>query len=164
MLSQRWITVIAAYLRRVRRLRICSCCHPGIEGANGPGPFAACFQYKAEGALQTTAERLVRLLNLWREIVVALGVVSAFRFISVRQSAFRFHKGGRMREVIATNDAPKGYWAILAGHQGQRIRIRFRADPLIPRRNSLSNGDVAAQTERVLQNLSPAFLKQRAVL
>ncbi len=59
-----------------------------------------------------------------------------------------------MREVIATNDGPKGDWAILAGHQGQRIRFCVGQIPLDPATQQLIDGDIAAQTERVLQNLS----------
>lgn len=63
-----------------------------------------------------------------------------------------------MREVIATNDAPKAI-----GPYSQAIKVNgfvFISGqiPIDPATQQLMEGDVAAQTERVLQNLS-AILK-----
>ena len=62
-----------------------------------------------------------------------------------------------MREVIATNDGPKAI-----GPYSQAIKVNgfvFLSGqiPLDPATQQLVEGDIAAQTERVLQNVSGHF-------
>ena len=59
-----------------------------------------------------------------------------------------------MREVIATNDAPKAIGPYSQAIKANGFVFISGQIPLDPATQELINGDVAAQTERVLQNLS----------
>jgi 2-iminobutanoate/2-iminopropanoate deaminase len=71
----------------------------------------------------------------------------------VRQSSF-VPQGGIMREVIATNDAPKAIGPYSQAIKANGFVFISGQIPLDPATQQLIEGDVAAQTERVLQNLS----------
>jgi 2-iminobutanoate/2-iminopropanoate deaminase len=62
--------------------------------------------------------------------------------------------GGLMREVIATNDAPKAIGPYSQAIKANGFVFISGQIPLDPATQQLIQGDVAAQTERVLQNLS----------
>ena len=59
-----------------------------------------------------------------------------------------------MREVIATNDAPKAIGPYSQAIKANGFVFISGQIPLDPATQELISGDVAAQTERVLQNLS----------
>ncbi len=59
-----------------------------------------------------------------------------------------------MREVIATNDAPKAIGPYSQAIKANGFVFISGQIPLDPATQELIHGDVAAQTERVLQNLS----------
>jgi 2-iminobutanoate/2-iminopropanoate deaminase len=59
-----------------------------------------------------------------------------------------------MREVIATNDAPKAIGPYSQAIKANGFVFISGQIPLDPATQQLLQGDVAAQTERVLQNLS----------
>ena len=59
-----------------------------------------------------------------------------------------------MREVIATNDAPKAIGPYSQAIKANGFVFISGQIPLDPATQELVSGDVAAQTERVLQNLS----------
>jgi 2-iminobutanoate/2-iminopropanoate deaminase len=59
-----------------------------------------------------------------------------------------------MREVIATNDAPKAIGPYSQAIKANGFVFISGQIPLDPATQQLIEGDVAAQTERVLQNLS----------
>ena len=59
-----------------------------------------------------------------------------------------------MREVIATNDAPKAIGPYSQAIKANGFVFISGQIPLDPATQQLIQGDVAAQTERVLQNLS----------
>ena len=59
-----------------------------------------------------------------------------------------------MREVIATNDAPKAIGPYSQAIKANGFVFVSGQIPLDPATQQLIEGDVAAQTERVLQNLS----------
>src|ERR1700735_943293 len=59
-----------------------------------------------------------------------------------------------MREVIATNDAPKAIGPYSQAIKANGFVFISGQIPLDPATQQLVEGDVAAQTERVLQNLS----------
>ena len=59
-----------------------------------------------------------------------------------------------MREVIATNDAPKAIGPYSQAIKANGFVFISGQIPLDPATQELIDGDVAAQTERVLQNLS----------
>ena len=59
-----------------------------------------------------------------------------------------------MREVIATNDAPKAIGPYSQAIKANGFVFISGQIPLDPATQELVHGDVAAQTERVLQNLS----------
>jgi 2-iminobutanoate/2-iminopropanoate deaminase len=59
-----------------------------------------------------------------------------------------------MREVIATNDAPKAIGPYSQAVKANGFVFVSGQIPLDPATQQLIEGDVAAQTERVLQNLS----------
>ncbi len=59
-----------------------------------------------------------------------------------------------MREVIATNDAPKAIGPYSQAIKANGFVFVSGQIPLDPATQELIHGDVAAQTERVLQNLS----------
>jgi len=63
-----------------------------------------------------------------------------------------------MREVIATNDGPKAIGPYSQAIKANGFVFVSGQIPLDPATQQLIEGDVAAQTERVLQNLS-AILK-----
>jgi 2-iminobutanoate/2-iminopropanoate deaminase len=63
-----------------------------------------------------------------------------------------------MREVIATNDGPKAIGPYSQAIKANGLVFVSGQIPIDPATQQLINGDVAAQTERVLQNLS-AILK-----
>jgi 2-iminobutanoate/2-iminopropanoate deaminase len=76
-----------------------------------------------------------------------------FAPVAVRQSGF-VSSGGFMREVIATNDAPKAIGPYSQAIKANGFVFVSGQIPLDPATQQLIEGDVAAQTERVLQNLS----------
>ena len=59
-----------------------------------------------------------------------------------------------MRDVIATNDAPKAIGPYSQAIKANGLVFISGQIPLDPATQELIHGDVAAQTERVLQNLS----------
>jgi 2-iminobutanoate/2-iminopropanoate deaminase len=59
-----------------------------------------------------------------------------------------------MREVIATNDAPKAIGPYSQAIKANGFVFISGQIPLDPSTQQLIDGDVATQTERVLQNLS----------
>lgn len=59
-----------------------------------------------------------------------------------------------MREVIATNDGPKAIGPYSQAIKANGFAFVSGQIPLDPATQQLVDGDVAAQTERVLQNLS----------
>jgi 2-iminobutanoate/2-iminopropanoate deaminase len=59
-----------------------------------------------------------------------------------------------MRDVIATNDAPKAIGPYSQAIKANGFVFISGQIPLDPATQELIHGDVAAQTERVLQNLS----------
>jgi 2-iminobutanoate/2-iminopropanoate deaminase len=59
-----------------------------------------------------------------------------------------------MREVIATNDGPKAIGPYSQAIKANGFVFVSGQVALDPATQQLTNGDVAAQTERVLQNLS----------
>ena len=59
-----------------------------------------------------------------------------------------------MREIIATNDAPKAIGPYSQAIKANGLVFVSGQIPLDPATQQLIEGDVAAQTERVLQNLS----------
>ncbi len=59
-----------------------------------------------------------------------------------------------MREVIATNDAPKAIGPYSQAIKANGFVFVSGQIPLDPATQELIHGDVAAQTERVLQNLA----------
>jgi 2-iminobutanoate/2-iminopropanoate deaminase len=59
-----------------------------------------------------------------------------------------------MREVIATNDAPKAIGPYSQAIKANGFIFISGQIPLDPATQQLIDGDVAAQTDRVLQNLS----------
>jgi 2-iminobutanoate/2-iminopropanoate deaminase len=59
-----------------------------------------------------------------------------------------------MREVIATNDGPKAIGPYSQAVKANGFVFVSGQVALDPATQQLTNGDVAAQTERVLQNLS----------
>ena len=59
-----------------------------------------------------------------------------------------------MREVIATNDAPRAIGPYSQAIKANGFVFISGQIPLDPATQELVNGDVATQTERVLQNLS----------
>ncbi len=59
-----------------------------------------------------------------------------------------------MREVIATNDAPRAIGPYSQAIKANGFVFISGQIPLDPATQELVHGDVAAQTERVLQNLS----------
>jgi 2-iminobutanoate/2-iminopropanoate deaminase len=59
-----------------------------------------------------------------------------------------------MREVIATNDAPKAIGPYSQAIKANGFVFLSGQIPLDPATQQLIGGDVAVQTERVLQNLS----------
>lgn len=59
-----------------------------------------------------------------------------------------------MREVIATNDAPKAIGPYSQAIKANGFVFISGQIPLDPTTQELISGDVAAQTDRVLQNLS----------
>ncbi len=59
-----------------------------------------------------------------------------------------------MREVIATNDGPKAIGPYSQGIKANGFIFLSGQIPLDPSTQQLISGDVAAQTERVLQNLA----------
>ena len=59
-----------------------------------------------------------------------------------------------MREVIATNDAPKAIGPYSQAIKANGLVFISGQIPLDPATQQLVEGDVATQTERVLQNLS----------
>ncbi len=59
-----------------------------------------------------------------------------------------------MREVIATNDAPKAIGPYSQAIKANGFVFISGQIPLDPATQELVSGDVATQTERVLQNLS----------
>src|ERR1700679_3465744 len=72
---------------------------------------------------------------------------------SVRQSSF-IVQGGLMREVIATDDAPKAIGPYSQAIKANGFVFISGQIPIDPATQQLVQGDVAVQTERVLQNLS----------
>jgi 2-iminobutanoate/2-iminopropanoate deaminase len=59
-----------------------------------------------------------------------------------------------MREVIATNDGPKAIGPYSQAIKANGLVFLSGQIPLDPATQQLISGDVAAQTERVLQNLA----------
>lgn len=59
-----------------------------------------------------------------------------------------------MREVIATNDGPKAIGPYSQGVKANGFIFLSGQIPLDPSTQQLISGDVAAQTDRVLQNLA----------
>lgn len=59
-----------------------------------------------------------------------------------------------MREVIATNDGPKAIGPYSQAIKANGLIFLSGQIPLDPSTQQLISGDVAAQTERVLQNLA----------
>jgi 2-iminobutanoate/2-iminopropanoate deaminase len=59
-----------------------------------------------------------------------------------------------MREIVATNDAPKAIGPYSQAIKANGFVFVSGQIPLDPATQQLIEGDVAAQTERVLQNLS----------
>src|SRR5271166_3746817 len=64
------------------------------------------------------------------------------------------NSGGRMREVIATNDGPKAIGPYSQAIKADGLVFLSGQIALDPTTQQLISGDVAAQTERVLQNLA----------
>ena len=64
------------------------------------------------------------------------------------------YSGDTMREVIATNDAPKAIGPYSQAIKANGFVFVSGQIPLDPATQQLIEGDVAAQTERVLKNLS----------
>src|SRR5271165_891741 len=62
--------------------------------------------------------------------------------------------GGRMRQVIATNDGPKAIGPYSQAIKANGLVFLSGQIALDPAAQQLISGDVAAQTERVLQNLA----------
>src|SRR5208337_3339409 len=62
--------------------------------------------------------------------------------------------GGRMRQVIATNDGPKAIGPYSQAIKANGLVFLSGQIPLDPATQQLVAGDVAAQTERVLQNIT----------
>ena len=58
-----------------------------------------------------------------------------------------------MREVIATNDGPKAIGPYSQAIKANGMLFLSGQIPLDPATQQLVEGDVAAQTERVLQNI-----------
>jgi len=69
-----------------------------------------------------------------------------------------FISGGLMREVIATNDGPKAIGPYSQAIKANGFVFVSGQIPFDPATQQLIEGDIGAQTERVLQNLS-AILK-----
>jgi 2-iminobutanoate/2-iminopropanoate deaminase len=82
---------------------------------------------------------------------MAAGEISG-RFMCDNQSPFI--RGGLMREVIATDDGPKAIGPYSQAIKANEFVFLSGQIALDPATQQLINGDVAAQTERVLQNLS----------
>jgi 2-iminobutanoate/2-iminopropanoate deaminase len=62
--------------------------------------------------------------------------------------------GGLMREVIATNDGPKAIGPYSQAIKANGLVFLSGQICLDPKTQQLINGDVSAQTERVLQNIA----------
>jgi 2-iminobutanoate/2-iminopropanoate deaminase len=62
--------------------------------------------------------------------------------------------GGHMRQVIVTNDGPKAIGPYSQAIKANGFVFLSGQIPLDPATQELIGGDVAAQTERVLQNIS----------
>jgi 2-iminobutanoate/2-iminopropanoate deaminase len=62
--------------------------------------------------------------------------------------------GGRMREAIATNDGPKAIGPYSQAIRANGLLFLSGQIALDPATQQLISGDVAAQTDRVLQNLA----------
>jgi 2-iminobutanoate/2-iminopropanoate deaminase len=71
---------------------------------------------------------------------------------------FQFLLGGLMREVISTSDGPKAIGPYSQAIKANGFVFVSGQAPIDPATQQLIEGDVAAQTERVLQNLA-AILK-----
>jgi 2-iminobutanoate/2-iminopropanoate deaminase len=72
----------------------------------------------------------------------------------VRQSKIPVPQGGLMREVIATDNGPKAIGPYSQAIKANGFIFVSGQIPFDPATQQLIEGDVAAQTERVLQNLS----------
>src|SRR5450631_183278 len=80
--------------------------------------------------------------------------VSTLLIVLVRKSFLPHHLGGLMRQVIATDNGPKAIGPYSQAIKANGLVFLSGQIPLDPATQQLITGDVADQTERVLQNIT----------